>query len=206
MWPFKRRRLPAPRRLVVGLGNPGRRYADTRHNVGFRVIEELARRHGIRRTRNLDRVQVACGDILGVPTALCRPQTFMNNSGEAVAPLLRRFGLAASDLLVVQDDLDLETGRLRVRAQGSAGGHRGMRSLMEGLGSGEFARVRIGIGRPRHGEPIDHVLSPFSADEEPLIRAAVEQAAEAVECWLTEGVEAAMNRFNRRPPPANSEA
>ena len=196
---FRRKRDPKPVRLVVGLGNPGPQYEGTRHNVGFRVVEELARRHGIKVRQRICRARVGAGQISDVGIALAKPQTFMNRSGDAVSPLARRYGLAPSQILVIYDDLDLPLGRLRVRQDGSAGGHNGIKSLIERLGTRDFPRVRVGIGRPAGSDDaIDHVLSEFTTAEEPIVARLIEQAADAAECWLAEDVEAAMNRFNVR--------
>lgn len=189
-------------RLVVGLGNPGRRYRGTRHNVGFRVVELLARRWGVS-FREEGRVEVAQARVAGQAVLLAKPLIYMNLSGEAVAELVRRRGIATDQVLVVYDDMDLPAGTLRVRARGRAGGHRGMASVLEALGTLEVPRVRVGIGRPG-GDAVDHVLSRFSPEEEPVVAEAVERAAEAVETALAEGIERAMERFNRRTAPASA--
>ena len=193
---FRRSREERPTALIVGLGNPGQRYRQTRHNVGFQVIEEAARRHGIAIRQTQCRARIGTGRIGAATIALARPMTFMNDSGAAIGPLMKHFRLEPARVLVVYDDLDLPLGRLRLRPGGSAGGHRGVKSIIAALGSDGFPRVRIGIGRPAHGDAIDKVLSEFSRDEAPLIAAAIGRAADVVECWLAEGVEAAMNRFN----------
>lgn len=186
----------------MGLGNPGRRYRGTRHNVGFRVVELLARRWGVS-FREEGKVEVAQARVAGQVVLLAKPLTYMNLSGEAVAELVRRRGIATDQVLVVYDDMDLPTGTLRVRARGSAGGHRGMASVLEALGTLEVPRVRVGIGRPE-ADAVDHVLSRFSPQEEPVVAEAVERAAEAVETALAEGIERAMDRFNRRTAPASA--
>jgi PTH1 family peptidyl-tRNA hydrolase len=183
-------------RLVVGLGNPGRRYRGTRHNVGFEVVERLARRWGTRfRAEGL--AEVAEASFAGTPVLLAKPLTYMNRSGAAVREIVSRWRLSPSDVVVVYDDMDLPLGTLRVRARGSAGGHHGMASVLEALGTSEVARVRVGIGRPER-DAVDHVLSRFEADEQPKAEEAVERAADAVETLLLEGTAAAMDRFNRR--------
>ena len=187
-------------KVVVGLGNPGSRYARTPHNVGFAVVDELARRAGgdwkhSRRFRSeLARVQVA-----GVEALLVKPQTFMNCSGEAVAPVLRYHAAEASDLVVVLDDADLPEGRLRLRGSGGTGGHRGLESVMQSVGTGAFARVRVGIGRRAAGGGlVEHVLAPLSGDAHAQMVETVGRAADAVERLLGAGLAAAMNEFNAK--------
>jgi PTH1 family peptidyl-tRNA hydrolase len=190
-------------KIVVGLGNPGREYADTRHNVGFRVVDELARRGGAT-LRSSGRANARCARmrIEGAGEALlAQPQTYMNGSGDAVAPLMQKHGAGPADLVVVVDDADLPAGRLRVRAGGRAGGHNGLKSIIERIGSDAFARVRVGVGRSG-GELRDHVLSRFAPDERARMDEAVAAAADAVWCLLTEGAERAMNRFNAAPEDA----
>jgi PTH1 family peptidyl-tRNA hydrolase len=178
---------------VLGLGNPGARYGATRHNLGFRVVDELARRRGIA----LDRVE--CNAVLGEGPGLllAKPQTYMNRSGYSARCLLERRGLEPGDLLVVYDDAALPLGRLRLRAGGSPGGHRGMESVLGELASDEVARLRLGIAPPEPVEDlVDFVLRPFAAAEEPVVTAMVARAADASEEWLAAGAEAAMSRFN----------
>ena len=197
--PFLRRQ-PAvpPRYLVVGLGNPGAAYQNTRHNVGFRVIDELAQRHRIDVRSVQKRALVGYGVLEGTGVVLAKPQTFMNLSGEAVEPLMRMLELRPEDVIVVYDDMDLPTGRLRLRPDGSAGGHNGMKSLIQHLRSEGFPRLRLGVGRPGESAAvIDHVLSKFNREELDAIREAIPRAADAVEAILAEGLEAAMSRFNR---------
>ena len=188
-------------RLVAGLGNPGPRYAETRHNIGYVVLDELARRWATAITR-FDRDFEA---VLGEATAcgqrvlLLKPTTFMNLSGRSVAAALRFYKLTPADLLVIHDDLDLPVGQLRVRATGSAGGHNGMSDVLRHLATDEFARIRIGIGRVDPRAAVEYVLSRFEPDERPAIVEAVGRAADAAECWLRAGTSAAMNQFNRRP-------
>lgn len=190
-------------KLIVGLGNPGRHYARSRHNVGFRCLSHLARLHSIRLDRKQCRARTGAGRIGNEDALLAKPVTFMNASGASVACLMRKHGLHVGDLLVIYDDLDLPTGKIRVRPGGGPGGHKGMNSIIEALGSNQFARVRVGIGRPRTEERaagkdivVGHVLSYFSPQEERLITPAVDGVAQAVECLLLEGVETAMTRFN----------
>jgi PTH1 family peptidyl-tRNA hydrolase len=191
-------------KLVVGLGNPGPRYADTRHNVGMRVIERFARDHGLaldarRFASRFGRGSLA-GDGARLDVALLAPETFMNRSGAAVAEAVADLAIAdvAADLLVVIDDVDLPFGRLRLRAEGGAGGHRGLGDVIEKLARRDFARLRFGVGRPAPDqETADHVLEAFSAEEQALLPARIERAAHAIEAALRRGVVAAMNEFNR---------
>lgn len=203
-----RRRAPAeaPQFLVVGLGNPGPEYAATRHNVGFRVVDELAARHGIRIRRHDRRSHVGCGRVADRVVCLVKPQTYMNLSGTAVAALCREFGLGPDAVIAVTDDIDLPPGRLRIRARGSHGGHRGLENLFAMLRTNEIVRVRIGVGRPPPEEAVDYVLSPIPPADRPVIEAAIRRAADAVEAILAEGVEAAMNRYNAPPQPCSAEA
>ncbi len=186
-------------KLIAGLGNPGPRYEHTRHNVGFMVADETARRWNIqlRYERGYEGL-VGDGVVAGERTLLLKPQTLMNLSGRSVAALARFYKLALGDLLVVLDDLDLPVGGLRMRADGSSGGHRGLSDVIEKLGSQEIARLRIGIGRVHRCETVGHVLGTFAPDEREAVAEVVQTAADAVECWATRGVQAAMNAFNRR--------
>jgi len=186
-------------RLIVGLGNPGPAHADTRHNVGFRVVEVLAAQAGIRFRRHGE-VLRAEGRLSAQAVTLAKPQSYMNRSGPVVAALIRDLGLDLSAVIVVHDDLDLEPGRLRIKARGGHGGHNGVLSIIDALESDRFARVKIGIGRPPDDvEPGNYVLAPVSARERAVLEEAVLQAAKAVECWVGEGLMAAMNRFNVKP-------
>lgn len=188
----------APRvRLVVGLGNPGPRYRATRHNLGFDVVERLLERHGATPARRFEGRAATLSTPQGAVTLLM-PETFMNDSGRSVALARRRLALAPSEILVVHDDLDLPAGTVRVRPRGSSGGHNGLKSIIAVLGGEGFGRVRLGIGRPPGGgeDVIRYVLERFAPSERPLVAAAVERAAEAVECVLGRGYEEAMSRFN----------
>lgn len=196
-------------KLVVGLGNPGPRYADTRHNVGVRVLERFASDHGLALDAHRFGSRFGSGWLAsGEPrlaVALLAPETFMNRSGEAVAEAVAELGLtdAAGDLLVVLDDVDLPFGRLRLRPAGGAGGHRGLADVILHLARRDFARLRFGVGRPAADlETADHVLEPFSAAEQALLPERIALAARAVEAALREGVPAAMNEFNRDPDAA----
>jgi PTH1 family peptidyl-tRNA hydrolase len=185
--------------LVVGLGNPGRRYRGTRHNVGWEVVDRLSARWDLPVSREEEEALVGRGEIAGQEVLLAKPLTYMNRSGEAVRGLVRRYGVQPQEVLVIYDDVDLPVGTIRIRPRGSSGGHHGMASVLEALGTSEIPRVRVGIGRPR-GEAAEYVLSRFSSEERPLIEEAMERAADAVEAILREGMEAAMNRYNRRVP------
>ncbi|MDH7576576.1 MAG: aminoacyl-tRNA hydrolase [Bacillota bacterium] len=191
--------MPGGQRIICGLGNPGPRYAKTRHNVGYEVVVRLAgaNRGDWLTYRHLARL---CSlEINGVPVLLVQPLTFMNLSGSALRPLAKKRGLKPSSLLVVCDDLDLPFGALRLRARGSAGGHRGLQSIIDHLQTQDFPRLRIGIGRPlTGGDEANYVLSPFTREEQDLLEGILDQAAAAARVWATEGIEVAMNRFNRR--------
>ncbi|MFW6115725.1 MAG: aminoacyl-tRNA hydrolase [Chloroflexota bacterium] len=186
------------RYLVAGLGNPGPKYADNRHNVGFRCVERVASAHGLSFDRRQKRARVALGTILQRSVILAKPQTYMNKSGYAVGSLVHFYRVPMERILVVYDDLDLPLGTIRLRPSGGTGGHRGMRSIINQLGRQDFPRLRIGIGRPPgRMDPADYVLQDFSADEEELVEEALEQAAGAIEAWLVEGIDEAMTRYNR---------
>ena len=190
--------------LIVGLGNPGPIYSHNRHNVGYWTVNRLARLHRIpMKARRL--ATVGQGSIAGVPVVLAKPRTFVNRSGHAVAALLRNFRMKPEQMLVICDDLDLPVGRLRLRPGGSHGGQKGLSSIIGTIGSGGFPRLRIGIGRPViDGEPswepdvvADYVLSDPARQEAEALQAATAEAAEAAEAIVREGLEAAMNRYNR---------
>jgi PTH1 family peptidyl-tRNA hydrolase len=184
--------------LIVGLGNPGREYAAHRHNVGFQVVDALAHSHKLAFTGRNGLARIARGEIGGQPVILAKPQTFMNLSGKSVGRLSRTLDVPPERILVIYDDLDLPLGRLRLRAEGSSGGHKGIRSIIDVLGTQAFPRLRVGIDRPPgRMDPVDYVLQPFDRDQKPFLADAVARAAAAVECWLNEGIVAAMDRFNR---------
>ena len=185
-------------KAVIGLGNPGEEYRLTRHNIGFQVVDEIARQVGARLKRKHASL-VAEASLGGQKVLLAKPQTFMNGSGEAVVKLSETFSLDPSDFIVVHDDLDLDFGRLRIRFGGGTGGHRGIGSVRAGLSGGDFYRVRIGIGRPGRGEdPTRFVLSAFNRLEEDLIPEILQRSAAAVECLIRKGLDAARNAFNKR--------
>lgn len=188
---------------IIGLGNPGSEYAETRHNVGFRVVDLLAEQHNIRLRRRRLRSEVGQGNIGSKPVLLVKPQTFMNNSGEAVVKVCDHFDLKPEDLLIVYDDLDLELDRLRLRPAGSPGTHKGLCSIVEYLDTHEFPRLRLGIGPlPPDTDAREFVLSRFEPAEIPTVHQMVVRAAEAVEYYLREGMAAAMNKYNASAEPS----
>ena len=188
-------------KLVAGLGNPGPRYAESRHNIGYLVVDELARRWAADVSRYDRDFEGLIGEAQaeGQRVLLLKPMTFMNLSGRSVAAVRRFYKLATQDVLVIYDDLDLPVGQLRVRAGGSAGGHIGMTDVLQQLATDEVPRVRIGIGKVHPSATVEYVLSRFEPDERPLMEAALTTAADAATCWLRAGIDAAMNQFNRRP-------
>lgn len=184
-------------KLVVGLGNPGRRYEGTRHNVGYAILAELARRHGTTPPKTKFHGEVVEADLGGQKALLLSPTTFMNRSGTSVQEAVGFFKIPMEDLLVLCDDLNLPVGKLRVRPGGSSGGQKGLDDIIARLGSEEFARLRVGIGAaPDNWDWADYVLSKFTTDELPDIELAVQRAADAVEAWAREGVESCMNQYN----------
>lgn len=186
--------------LVVGLGNPGEAYRLTRHNLGFLVVDHLGNDHGIRLTRKRAESLWGRGAIAGHPVILVKPQTFMNRSGEAVAALIRYFSLSPEHLVVIQDDLDLEFGRMRLVPGGGTGGHRGVNSIHETLGVTQYVRLKIGIDRPGAGEsPERYVLSPWSEDQWAELLQVVAGAAAAIAKLLTDGLDKAMTMVNAKP-------
>ena len=183
--------------IVVGLGNPGPKYDSTRHNVGFNCVDLLAKRWGIRLSDRRAKAVLAQGFQGGQQVVLAKPRTFMNNSGEGVEYLLARFGASPTDLLLIYDDMELPTGKLRLRASGSGGTHNGIRSVIAVLQTQEIPRLRIGIGHPPPGqETIPFVLGRFEGDDKKAVDQSVSDAADAVDCLLAENMDEAMNRFN----------
>jgi peptidyl-tRNA hydrolase, PTH1 family len=183
-------------RLIVGLGNPGPAYSRNRHNVGYQCVERVAQRHGIPFGKLIFRAYTASGTIAGQKVLLARPLTYMNLSGDSVRPLVRWYHAAMSDLLVVYDDLDLPLGKLRLRSRGSSGGHKGMQSIIDSLGNDDFPRMRVGIGRPTHGTSPDYVLGNFGEDELAVMEGTLDRAVAAIEVFVTQGIEQAMNQYN----------
>jgi peptidyl-tRNA hydrolase, PTH1 family len=190
-------------KLIVGLGNPGRKYVGTRHNVGFDVVAELSRRGSAAAPRSAFDSQLTETVIGDERVLLAAPQTFMNLSGRAVRQILDFYKLSLADLLVVCDDLNLPLARLRLRRDGSAGGQKGLKNIIEHAGTEEFARLRIGIDRPpERMDATAYVLQKFTANEREAMSTAVQAAADAAELWITQGPDAAMNRVNAAPGPA----
>ena len=186
-------------RLIVGLGNPGREYRDTRHNVGFMVVDEIAKRHDLAMAMAPSQVPDAfIAKKFGAdPLLIAKPLTFMNRSGEAVAALTRYYGIELDDLLVVVDEVALPFGRLRARARGSAGGHNGLKSCIERLGTTEFPRLRLGVGRgDARRDLADHVLSKFEPEERPVLEEFITRAADAAEMFAAAGIDKVMNTYN----------
>lgn len=186
-------------KLIVGLGNIGREYANTRHNIGFMVVDELARRWGVSFDRT-DRNAMYAEYRLPEKVLLLKPTTYMNLSGVAVGAYADFYNIAPEDIAVIQDDMDMPCGKLRIRRKGSAGGHNGIKSVQQHLGTGEFPRFKIGIGHPERTSSavVNHVLHAFQGEEKELIAKAVEQMADALECWLKEDIEAAMQKYNQK--------
>ena len=198
-----------PIRIIVGLGNPGRDYAETRHNVGFMVLDRLARRFGAE--WKLDKARK--GELAAGPgVLLIKPQTFMNCSGECVGPIMRYYKFEPEQVLVIYDDISVPVGTMKLRSSGSAGGHNGMKSLIAHLGGEKFPRLRVGIGAPGQKEMVGHVLGKFAPDERPLLEECLAKAEEATVMMMREGFQAAANKFNvkkekkprRKPEQAES--
>ena len=188
--------------LIIGLGNPGGEYSHTRHNCGWMVLDELEGQGRFARARREGPAKVRTGTVDGFDVVLARPTTYMNLSGRAGVHLVRVLGVPIPDVVVVHDDVDLPFGRLRLRRGGSAGGNRGVRSLIESWQTPDFIRVRVGIGRPAAGEDtVDHVLDPFTLTERQALPGILGRAADAVACIVREGLERAMNEYNRPLPP-----
>jgi PTH1 family peptidyl-tRNA hydrolase len=183
--------------VVIGLGNPGRKYAETRHNVGFWVVELLASKHKIKISKLKFKALYGEGVICGKRVLLVMPQTYMNLSGESVRDIISWYKISVKNIIIIYDDIDLPTGRIRVRPKGSAGTHNGMRSVIYQIMSDEFPRVRVGIDKPPEGWDLaDYVLSKFSKEDKEKIAKAVVNAADAVETIIDLGVDQAMNKFN----------
>jgi len=182
--------------IIVGLGNPGRQYDGTRHNVGFHVIDLLAQRHNIKVNKLKHKALYGEGFWAGEKVILAKPQTFMNLSGESVRDMVEFYKIEPENLIVVYDDIDIDTGLLRIRMKGSAGSHNGMKSIIYQVQSQDFPRVRIGIGRPEFEDLSSYVLGKFTKDEIPLIKDAIENASDAIEMIVEKGIDLAMNRYN----------
>ncbi len=188
-------------KLIVGLGNPGRSYANNRHNVGFVCLNHFARTQSIRFDKKQGQARIGLGKIAGNKVVVAKPQTYMNLSGQSVGRLTRKFDINLNDLLVIHDDLDLPLGKIRIRQGGGSGGHKGVNSIITELGSQDFLRLRVGIGRPTkpvlgEADIIAYVLSDFTPDEKQVVIKVIPQVSEAILCLLTEGLVAAMNKYN----------
>jgi PTH1 family peptidyl-tRNA hydrolase len=192
-------------KLIVGLGNPGAGYARNRHNIGFMCLSRLARKHGIRFAHKRNNASIGEGQIDGIDVVLARPQTMMNLSGHSVSRLAKRYKVGSEDLIIIHDDLDLPLGKIRIRQGGRSAGHKGIESIIEELGTADFMRIRVGIGRPdcaesadvdKDAEVIDHVLSDFDASESKAVAEVLKKVDDALLCLLSAGLTAAMNRYN----------
>jgi len=192
-------------KLIVGLGNPGRGYANNRHNVGFICLNHFAKTQGIRFDKKQGKARIGMGKVAGNEVVLARPQTYMNLSGQSIGLLIKKFDIALDDLIVIHDDLDLPLGKIRVRHGSGSGGHKGIDSIISSLGSQDFSRLRVGIGRPvvppgytpiSEDDIIAYVLSDFTAEEKQIISQVIPEVSKAIYCLLTEGLTAAMNKYN----------
>ncbi len=192
-------------KLIVGLGNPGRGYANSLHNVGFMCVNYFARKNKIRFDREQGKARIGRGEVAGVKVVVARPHTYMNRSGESVIRLVKKYKVKLDDLLVVYDDMDLPLGKIRIRTGGSSGGHKGAESIIAELGSQDFSRLRVGIGRPiaTEGLPEDtnadivtYLLSELPPEEKKAINHVLPRVGEAIRCIITEDLTAAMNKYN----------
>jgi len=188
-------------KLIVGLGNPGRSYTHNRHNIGFICLNHFARTQGIKFDQKQGLARIGRGEVAGNKVMLARPQTYMNLSGQSVSRLIQKFNINPNDLLVIHDDLDLALAKIRIRQGGGSAGHKGIESIISYLKSQDFTRIRVGIGRPTkpilsEADIIDYVLSDFTAEEKQAIAQAIPVVSEAILCLLTEGLIAAMNKYN----------
>lgn len=185
-------------KLIVGLGNPGKEYEETRHNIGFKVVDFFAERVGLRIDKLKDQALIGEFAHGGEKVLVVKPQTFMNLSGQAVGSIARWHKISPSDILIIYDDLDLPVGKLRIRPKGSAGGHNGIKSLISHLNTEDFSRVRVGVGRPPIGVAVsDYVLNGFLPTERELVKQAVVQCVEAIQMWLDKGLSETMNRYSK---------
>lgn len=192
--------------IIAGLGNPGKKYENTRHNMGFLVIDRLAGKNDIKVNKLKHKALVGDGFISGQKVLLVKPQTYMNLSGESLGEVMRYYGAGPQDLIVVYDDFDLAAGNLRIRKKGSAGSHNGMKSVIGQIGSQDFPRVRIGIGKSGGLDWKDFVLGKVASGERQLISETVEKAADGIMCILEKGIDRAMNEYNKKTKPAGEES
>ncbi len=183
--------------VIVGLGNPGRKYSVTRHNIGFEVVDEFARQHKIKMTKVKFKAVIGEGNYGGEKVLLVKPQTYMNLSGESVMKIMDYYNLPIENLIVVYDDIDIDPGKMRIRKKGSGGSHNGMKNIIYLLKQDIFPRVRIGVGKPQNGQPLaDYVLGRFSKDDQNLLVPVVRDAVSAMEVMIKDDVDLAMNRYN----------
>jgi peptidyl-tRNA hydrolase, PTH1 family len=189
-------------KLIAGLGNPGKEYSTNRHNIGFLCINHIAKIAHMTLDKKQSQARVGKGTIAGNDIVLAKPQTYMNASGQSVKLLMQRYNIFLKDLIVIHDDLDLPLGKIRIRQGSSAGGHNGIKSIIANLGTQEFTRVRVGIGRPQDDTTdgqdtiVDYVLGDFSSDDKTVVDATIERVSDAVICIITQGLTTAMNKFN----------
>ncbi len=191
-------------KLIIGLGNPGQGYSKSRHNIGFMCLKHFAKEHNIEFDKKQADARTGRGTVEGIEVVLAKPQTYMNLSGRSVNRLMHKFKLKPSDIIVIHDDMDLPLGKVRIRAGGSSGGHKGIDSIIRDIGTRDFIRIKVGIGRPEKDNDnnyydddiVDFVLNSFSPDEKKLIEPSIEKVSDAILCLLTEEVETAMNKFN----------
>lgn len=192
-------------KLIVGLGNPGRIYAENRHNIGFMCVNHFGKTQHIKFSKSAGQARIGSGEVAGEIVVLARPQTYMNSSGDSLSRLAKRFKLDVADIIVVHDDLDLPLGKIRIRQGGSSGGHKGIDSIIARLGSPDFTHLKVGIGRPllnsvssedKEAAIVDYVLSDFTLEEKKVIDQFLPRVSEALLCLLTEDLTTAMNRYN----------
>jgi len=186
--------------IIAGLGNPGKEYENTRHNIGFDVIDRLAEEENIAVMESKHKALIGKGYVAGQKVILAKPQTFMNLSGESIREIVDYYKVDdTAELIVISDDISLDVGQIRIRKKGSAGGHNGIKNIIANLGTDHFMRVKVGVGeKPKNWDLADYVLSPFTKDERPLVNLAIEHAAKAIEQMLNGDVDAAMNEYNRK--------
>ncbi len=188
--------------MIVGLGNPGRRYDQTRHNIGFKAIDRLAKRYDIPLNKERFESRYGKGEIEGVKVMLAKPMAYMNRSGPPVCRLIKQYRIAFNQVLVIHDDMDIDLGKLKIKAKGGHGGHNGLKSIIDAAGGGEFPRIRIGIGRPlaHLDDATAHVLGRFSAEEKQILKPVLQRVEDAVTTIIRKGITEGMNQFNRTVP------